>query len=116
MSPRALKKCGRDGCEERVTGRTYCLEHSVGWASGPKPRTSTAGHKAWRAAVLARDNGACQIHGQHCTGRATIADHIVNVAAGGAPFDLDNGQAVCARCHMAKTQREAAIGRAANQT
>lgn len=110
--PRAPSKCSRDGCETRGTGR-YCAEHKSGWTSGGSPRTSTAGHKAWRAAVLTRDKGACQIRGPHCTGRATEADHIRNVAAGGAEYDLDNGQAVCATDHHAKTAREAAIGRGA---
>ena len=110
--PRAPSKCGREGCETRGTGR-YCPAHKSGWNSGSAPRTSTAGHKAWRTAVLARDKGACQIRGPRCTGRATIADHIVNMAAGGAEYDVDNGQAVCATCHKVKTQREAAIGRGA---
>jgi 5-methylcytosine-specific restriction enzyme A len=74
-------------------------------------RTTTASAKAWRSAVLARDRGVCQIRAKHCTVRATEADHIIPVAFGGADGDVSNGQAVCRRCHKAKTQREAAEGR-----
>jgi 5-methylcytosine-specific restriction protein A len=111
MSPRAPKKCGKFGCEVRGTGH-YCPAHNLGWNAGPKPRTSTPEHRAWRKEVLARDKGTCQIRGPRCTHRATEADHIINVAIGGAEFDLSNGQAVCSNCHKAKTQRESAAGRA----
>ena len=113
MSPRAPKKCGRDGCETRVVGRTFCPEHSVGWRDNGG-RTATAGHKARRTQVLARDKGVCQLNGPNCTHRATIADHIINVARGGTD-DLTNLQAVCAPCHATKTQDEATEGRRGNQ-
>jgi 5-methylcytosine-specific restriction protein A len=107
--PRAPKKCGRSGCDTRVTGRTYCDEHNVGWVDNGG-RTATAGHKARRAQVLARDKGVCQIKGPRCTYRATICDHILNVARGGTD-DLSNLQAVCDNCHKDKTQAEAKWGR-----
>ena len=34
---------------------------------------------------------------------ATIADHIVSIAKGGAIHDLDNLQPLCRRCHDKKT-------------
>lgn len=34
------------------------------------------------------------------------ADHIVPISAGGARYDLDNGQTLCVTCHSRKTQRE----------
>lgn len=68
----------------------------------------------WRAAILKRDKGHCQINGPGCTGRATEADHVVNVAAGGAEFDPDNGQAACPTCHKAKSLAEATEGRRRN--
>ena len=80
--PRAPKKCARDGCETRGTGR-YCPEHQVRWKQGPS-RTSTPEHAAWRKAVLDRDHWWCRIQGPGCTGRANHADHITAVAFGGA--------------------------------
>jgi len=44
------------------------------------------------------------------------ADHIRNVAQGGAEHDVGNGQALCQPCHKAKIQAEAAQGRAARST
>lgn len=111
-SVRAPKKCGHEGCETRVTGKRYCPEHQSRWDPKRTHATSYA-HKQWRRAVLERDHGHCQINGPGCTGRATEADHIVNVAAGGPEFDIDNGQAACETCHRAKTLREATEGRQA---
>jgi 5-methylcytosine-specific restriction protein A len=111
--PRAPKKCGRTGCTERVTGQTYCAQHQpIGWKSGGRARTDTAESKAWRRAVLDRCHWRCEILGPRCQGRATQADHIRNVAAGGNEHDLANGQGACKPCHDEKTQREAAAGRA----
>jgi len=112
--PRAPKKCAHQSCEQRLTGRTFCPEHQpINWAKGTS-RTGSAEHKAWRTDVLKRDRGSCQIKGPRCVGRATEADHIVNVARGGAEFDLRNGQAVCVPCHKAKSLAEATEGRRLN--
>jgi 5-methylcytosine-specific restriction protein A len=111
--PRAPKKCGRTSCTNRVTGTTYCPEHQpIGWTSGGRSRTDTAEARAWRKAVLDACGWRCQIRGPRCLGRATQADHIRNVAAGGAEHDIANGQGACKPCHDEKTQREAAAGRA----
>jgi 5-methylcytosine-specific restriction endonuclease McrA len=40
------------------------------------------------------------------------SDHIRNVAADGAPYDLANGQTLCIPCHKTKTDAEAQAGRA----
>ena len=107
--PRAPKACACDGCETRIIGRTYCESHTpVNWGRQGATRTGTAQHKAWRRAVLDRDHWRCQLRGPRCTRKATEADHIINVANGGAEFDLNNGQAVCKTCHGEKTQSEAA--------
>lgn len=37
---------------------------------------------------------------------ATIADHIIPIAKGGAVHDLSNMQPVCAECHDAKTRAD----------
>lgn len=75
-------------------------------------RTSTPEHRAFRRAVLERDDYTCQRCGHHDpTGRTVQADHIENVANGGAT-DPDNGQTLCVPCHKIKVQRESAEGRA----
>jgi 5-methylcytosine-specific restriction protein A len=105
--PRAPKKCGRDGCETRVTGRKFCDEHTEhGWTSRGQERTSTTAHKHWRLAVLNRDGWTCQIRSPRCTGRANTADHIIAVALGGKADDINNGQAACTRCNQWKASRE----------
>jgi 5-methylcytosine-specific restriction protein A len=81
------------------------------WKNG-RSRTSEREHKARRLRVLRRDRYRCQLAYPGCVGRATISDHIVNLAAGGADTDA-NSQAVCEPCHDTKTQREAAAARRA---
>ena len=57
----------------------------------------------WAAAAdgcLRRARFRCQL----CGAKATDADHIVPRAAGGTD-DPDNLQALCHRCHLAKTGR-----------
>lgn len=81
----------------------------MAWGIGSSKRTSTAEHKARRIRVLRRDNYECQIKGPNCIGKATICDHIVAIALGGADTD-DNCQAACEPCHKWKTAQEAKIG------
>lgn len=49
----------------------------------------------------------CRIR-THCDGaRSEVADHIVEVEDGGAPFDRANLQGACHRCNVAKGQAAA---------
>lgn len=88
----------------------------MAWSSGPAPRTGTAEHRAWRRAVLRRDGYRCRLCGYQGSPTAKPADiqadHVENVADGGAEYDVDNGQTLCLPHHKAKTGREAAAGRA----
>lgn len=86
-----------------------------GWQHSNTGRTSTPEHRAWRHAVLTRDHHRCQIQGPGCTGTATEADHITEVADGGHST-LENGQAVCHTCHAAKTAKHANRKRWANRS
>ena len=86
------------------------------WTNNTPSRTATPQHKAWRAAVLTRDNHQCQLrYPNRCKGQATQADHITEVADGGPPLDLANGQAVCEPCHKHKTAQHANRVRWANR-
>ncbi|ALU70518.1 hypothetical protein H351_15495 [Rhodococcus erythropolis R138] len=84
------------------------------WGTGSSHRTRTPGHRNRRSAVLARDKERCQLRYEGCTGKATEADHIVNIESGGAE-DIANMQAVCSTCHKHKTAQESAAARRANQ-
>ena len=71
-------------------------------------------HKAWRLAVLSRDNWQCRACGRVCVSRRSAhADHISPVVPGTercenglSRYDLTAGQCLCAHCHSAKTARE----------
>lgn len=104
--PRAPKYCGKRDCYNLVTGVSFCDEHKHNWGKGD-PRTTTPEHRAWRADVLKRDKGQCQLRYQgRCIYRATIADHILAIKLGGAPYDLSNGQAACKPCSDKKSSME----------
>lgn len=106
MSPRAPKYCGKRDCYTLVIGVSFCDEHKHNWGKG-NPRTTTPEHRAWRAEVLKRDKGQCQLRYQgRCIYRATIADHILAIKLGGAPYDLSNGQAACRPCSDKKSSME----------
>lgn len=64
-------------------------------------------HRAWRRAVLTRDNWQCRACGRVCGGeREAHADHVVPVSQGGDRYDVANGQCLCASCHSRKTAGE----------
>jgi 5-methylcytosine-specific restriction endonuclease McrA len=63
---------------------------------------------AWKRArqrVLDRDSHQCRIGLSGCRGRATSADHIIELAEGGSPYDDSNLQAACVPCNSAKSNR-----------
>jgi hypothetical protein len=64
----------------------------------PDPRTTAEWHRT-RKTVLARDRTTCQ----RCGRSASDVDHRVELIDGGAPFDLENLQALCGPCHDAKS-------------
>ena len=69
-------------------------------------------HRAWRQAVLTRDNWQCVTCGRLCgQSREAHADHIVPLADGGSRYNVSNGQTLCLSCHSKKTCREQRGGR-----
>ena len=56
-----------------------------------------------RLRVLARDAYRCRLCGR--AGRLEV-DHVIPLARGGKPFDMDNLATVCVDCHREKTLRE----------
>jgi 5-methylcytosine-specific restriction enzyme A len=73
------------------------------------PLYLTHPYREWRAKVIARAGGRCEAveHGQRCfkaePRHRMFADHVRELADGGAPFDLANGQCLCGSHHTAKT-------------
>ncbi len=73
-------------------------------------------HRAWRLAVLRRDNWQCRACGRVCGGpREAHADHVSPVVLGTercsngvSRYDVGNGQCLCVRCHAVKGLRERA--------
>jgi len=72
--------------------------------------------KRWkpaRRATLLRDGFVCRIQLPGCKKRANSADHIIDWADGGAPFDLRNLRAACMSCQVSqRNTRVAARARA----
>lgn len=59
---------------------------------------------AWRDAVLRAAGYHCAMASPQCSGPLE-ADHILPLAAGGAPLDVSNGRALCRGHHADVTQR-----------
>lgn len=66
--PRAPKPCGRTGCPERVTARTYC-----------------AAHEAERQAIMAQRRGTTTARGYGARHRNLRAQWAPQVATGAVP-------------------------------
>src|SRR5262249_28596351 len=74
------------------------------------PIYNTPEFQAWRAHVINRAGGRCEWidHDHYRCIKATphhrmYADHIIELYDGGHPFDLANGQCLCASHHQFKT-------------
>jgi hypothetical protein len=58
-------------------------------------------YKRVRLQVLVRDGYACYYCGQD----ATTVDHVIPIAKGGDPINMDNMVAACRRCNSSKGSR-----------
>jgi 5-methylcytosine-specific restriction enzyme A len=73
------------------------------------PTYNTVEYRVWRAQVIARAGGRCEAvdHGHRCTKAQpqdrVYADHVAEIRDGGAPFDIRNGECLCAAHHTRKT-------------
>ena len=115
--PRAPRRCPGDNyqCPNLIRGSAkYCPAHSKSW-TGPRTASSkitrTTAWRKLRQQVLTRDHYQCQERGPTCIGYATEVDHTGNITSGGAVLDPANARAICAPCHLVKTQTEARRGR-----
>jgi hypothetical protein len=79
----------------------------------PKQRNpiyNTREFQAWRGRVIARAGARCEAvddHGNRCIraqpAHRMYADHIIELRDGGQPFEVANGQCLCASHHEIKT-------------
>lgn len=118
MPTRAPMRCSALDCDELATNRGRCAEHQRKRKSGahrviPGDGRNTA---RWRteSTQYLRTNPRCRV----CDGPATVVDHIVELADGGAMWDHGNWQPLCAGHHLSKTKQAARhrAARLANQT
>lgn len=111
MPAHAVKPCTYQGCNTLVrdgTGR--CEKHPRKAWSRPRPeRGSGSRNQKERRLLFARNPLCveCERHG--FVTLATIRDHIIPLAEGGADTD-DNTQGLCKACHDEKTAAEARRG------
>lgn len=96
--------CREPLCPGVATYRGYCPEHTR-----KKERRGTYGYhlyrsKKWRRtrARVLLDRPLCD----ECRAVATDVHHRVDLEEGGAPFDMDNLQALCHSCHSRITRLE----------
>lgn len=117
--PRAARKTcsGRGGtCPNLVEqGRSRCRR--CGGSSVPRRRTaSSVVYPDPRWPLLSRqvrlEEPICKIQIRCAGDRSEVADHIVEIEDGGAPFDRANLQGACRRCNTAKGQLAAQARRA----
>ena len=69
------------------------------------PRSAFYKTKRWaltRRSVLMRDEFTCA----QCQRWGDQVDHLVPLAEGGEPYDLNNLQTLCSSCHGKKTRQE----------
>ena len=110
MPKKPLKPCAWVGCPE-LTGDRYCKEHTrqinKDYDESRRDRASKKIYDSprWRKLrlVVLKREPMCRM----CkTSPATLVDHIKEIRDGGAPFDVDNLQPLCAACHAKKTAAE----------
>lgn len=81
---------------------------ATAWPAKRKEKTTlpiyqTQEYRRWRAAVIKRCLNRCVHCGAPGSRNKLYADHVVEIADGGAPFDVHNGQSLCSPCHGRKT-------------
>lgn len=99
---RAPKYCAQPDCLELLpAGTKRCPAHTTRWATS---RRRPPGWAKIRQRILRRDRWTCYLRLPGvCVGHATQVDHIDNL---GGDED-ENLAAICAPCHLRKTQAEA---------
>lgn len=115
MPIRALQCCPTPGCCNLTTGGpcVVCKKgREVRRGSAHSRGYNDARYHAWREAVLLQSDGLCVCClSTNLVTIARVADHIVPRSAGGAQYDVENGQGLCdgqtgRGCHDVKRSAE----------
>ena len=114
----AMHNCPKAGCPNLTKEQGQCPACRAQADRARRPDGNpyaTAGHKAFRAEVLARDpycvcRGECEHHVGQCGKPSTVADHDPVerrdlVDQGLDPNDPKYGRGKCKHCHDARTAR-----------
>ena len=117
MPYKAPTRCAEPGCPEISIDRGRCDEHKrAAWSGGNREPThirygmSGSKRDSLHKQALKRDGYICYICGLP---GADTADHVIEIADGGAKADLSNLAAIHEDpCHKEKTQRRNAERRA----
>ncbi|APW38981.1 restriction endonuclease [Rhodoferax koreense] len=114
MARAAPRPCTKPGCTQLVhDGSGRCAKHPrEAWRQARTPTKRITGRRlqAMRAALFMRQP-LCEVcDGLGIVTLATIRDHRIPLAEGGAD-DESNEQAICAPCHEEKSLAEALRGR-----
>ena len=87
-----------------IDGTSRCPAHSRGWRKSPAMQARSAYYDSpgWKA--RSKRQLAAEPMCRQCGAKASIADHIDNIGAGGDP----DGplQSLCLKCHNRKTASE----------
>jgi 5-methylcytosine-specific restriction endonuclease McrA len=108
-------RCGMASwCASHVPTTTsrHARRTEMAWKRQPTASARVTTGSKWkrvRTRVLKDDNHICQ----RCGEDATHVDHTQPLAEHGDPYDTDNLQSLCVRCHGRKTAREGAAASAA---
>jgi len=104
----AKKICSHHVCNTAIQqGNRFCVDHKQPINIATKSTMyKTARWKKIRTAQL-RDEPLCKKCAEfNYTTEATLVDHITPLQEGGDPFNYNNLQSLCNRCHNEKTGKE----------
>ena len=107
VCPRAIKRCGRAGCDEPMP----CPVHThAPWQGSTRHDTLPDDWPSRVAYVLARDP-VCTLQLAGCTGDSTQVDH----AGPRTDHDVGSLRGVCGPCHASRSGAQGAAGRVRRQ-
>lgn len=106
-SPKTCSGLGGTCPHLALPGHARCEEHEKGY-SAPGVRTKNPWDWVWKdprwirlSALTLREEPTCRM----CGAPSEVADHIQELADGGAPFSRSNTQGLCRACNTGKGQR-----------
>lgn len=111
------KNCARPACYKvSIYGKRYCEEHTKqkDKADYELYRKNDAGQKVYKSALWKKSRASFLAQHPFCSvcrkeGRLTAAtevDHLIPIAQGHDPWDVENWDSKCASCHAKKTAAE----------